>query len=300
MVFVIEFSSKNVHKDIFSNNVTIQVFLIVAYEGLKDLWYDNHLHKDINNKIMKAIILAAGIGNRLGTHAANQPKSLMEFEGKSLLKRHIEILSANHIEEITIVTGYQSEMIKTHLNNEAISINYIYNDRYAEGSIISLGCAQEILFNESEFILMDADVLYDHEMITRLINTNIKNCLLLDRDFIPGNEPVKICIDKNGQINEFSKNIAEELDYATQGESVGFFKFTKLIGASLLSRIDDYLAKNKNNTQYEEAIRDLLLIYPEQFGYEDVTGIPWIEIDFPEDIERAQNEIIPKLSPINY
>ena len=294
------FSSANVHKDIFCNNDTIQLFLIVANEGLEVLWFKNYLHKGINNKIMKAIILAAGIGNRLGIHAANKPKSLLKFEGKSLLKRHIEILSANHIEEITIVTGYQSEMIKTHLSNETIPINYIYNDRYAEGSIISLSCAQETLYNESEFILMDADVLYGHEMITRLINTNIKNCLLLDRDFIPGNEPVKICVDKNNQINEFRKNIDEKLDYAIQGESVGFFKFTKLIGTSLLGRINDYLAKNKNNTPYEEAIRDLLLIYPEQFGYEDVTGIPWIEIDFPEDIERAQNEIIPKLSPINY
>ncbi len=249
---------------------------------------------------MKAIILAAGIGNRLGTHAANQPKSLLEFEGKSLLKRHIEILSANHIEETTIVIGYESEMIKAHLNDETMPINYIYNDRYTEGSIISLGCAQDILFNEPEFILMDADVLYDQEMINRLINTNINNCLLLDRGFVPGDEPVKICVNEAGQINEFRKSIAKDLDYVTQGESVGFFKFNKLIGASLLGRINDYLAKGENDTPYEEAIRDLLLIYPEQFGYEDVTGVPWIEIDFPEDIERAQNEIMPKLSPINH
>ena len=79
---------------------------------------------------MKAIILAAGIGNRLGDHAANQPKSLLEFEGKSLLKRHIEILSANHIEEITIVTGYESELIMEHLEGQTMTINYIYNDRY--------------------------------------------------------------------------------------------------------------------------------------------------------------------------
>ena len=249
---------------------------------------------------MKAIILAAGIGNRLGDLSENKPKSLLEFDGKSLLKRHIEILLANHINELTIVTGYKPEMIQNHLEESDISINYIYNDRYTEGSIISLACAQEILFNEAEFILMDADVLYDQEMIHRLVNTNIQNCLLLDRDFVPGDEPVKICVNKNGNINEFRKQIADDLEYNTQGESVGFFKFTKLIGASLLGRIDDYLSKGKNNTPYEEAIRDLLLIYPEQFGYEDVTGVPWIEIDFPEDIERAEKEILPSLSPINY
>ncbi len=248
---------------------------------------------------MKAIILAAGIGNRLGNLSSKQPKSLLEFEGKSLLKRHIEILLANQINDITIVTGYKSEIIMSHLEDSAISINYIYNDRYTEGSIISLGCAHEILFNEPEFILMDADVLYDQEMIRRLVKTEIKNCLLLDKDFAPGDEPVKICVDNNDNINEFRKQIADDLEYNTQGESIGFFKFTKLIGTSLLGRIDDYLAKGENDTPYEEAIRDLLLTYPEQFGYEDVTGIPWIEIDFPEDIKRAQEEILPALSPIN-
>ncbi len=249
---------------------------------------------------MKAIILAAGIGNRLGDHAANQPKSLLEFEGKSLLKRHIEILSANHIEEITIVTGYKSDMIVAHLEDQTLPINYIYNDRYTDGSIISLGCARPVILNEAEFILMDADVLYDQEMIRRLVNTRINNCLLLDRDFVPGDEPVKICVDKNGHINEFRKQIADNLDYTMQGESVGFFKFNNHIGLSLLERIDDYLAKGEIKTPYEEAIRDLLLNDATQFGYEDVTGVPWIEIDFPEDIERAQKEIIPALTPINH
>lgn len=245
---------------------------------------------------MKAIILAAGIGNRLGESSANKPKSLLEFEGKSLLKRHIDILIENQIEELTIVTGYQSEMIETHLQDSALPINFIYNDRFTEGSIISLNCAQEILFSEPEFILMDADVLYDSEMIKRLVNTEIENCLLLDRDFVPGDEPVKICVDKNGRINEFRKKVADNLEFEIQGESVGFFKFNKLIGTSLLGRINDYLSKGENDTPYEEAIRDLIKTYPEQFGYEDVTGVPWIEIDFPEDIERAKNEILPNIN----
>lgn len=245
---------------------------------------------------MKAIILAAGIGNRLGNSADNKPKSLLEFDGKSLLKRHIEILQKNQITDLTVVTGYQSELIKEHLKDSDMAIHYIYNERYTEGSIISLGCAQEILFSEPEFILMDADVLYDQQMISRLVNTDIDNCLLLDRDFVPGDEPVKICVDENGVINEFRKKIATNHEFEIQGESVGFFKFNKLIGTSLLGRINDYLSKGENNTPYEEAIRDLLITYPEQFGFEDVTGIPWIEIDFPEDIERATNEILPKLS----
>ncbi len=244
---------------------------------------------------MKAIILAAGIGGRLGKYSNNKPKSLLEFNGKTLLKRHIELLQIQNIDEIIIVTGFKSKMIIEHLKDLTMPIHYILNKRYTEGSMLSLNCAREILQNEPELILMDADVLYDSRIMSCLINTKIKNCLLLDRNFIDGEEPVKICVDKNGSINEFGKIIPNEHDYDFQGESVGFFKFDKYIGNELISIIDDCIAKKENEMPYEEVIRKSLLKSPEKFGFEDISGVPWIEIDFPEDIERAHREIIPKL-----
>ena len=68
---------------------------------------------------------------------------------------------------------------------------------------------------------------------------------------------------------------------------------------NLVSLIDDYIAGDKNDAPYEEAIRDLLLRDPDKFGFEDISGIPWIEIDFPEDIEHAIKKILPKLSKIS-
>lgn len=247
---------------------------------------------------MKVIILAAGTGNRLGKYSNNKPKSLLKFNGKSLLKRHIEILQTQNIDEIIIVIGFESKMIIEHLDDSLIPIHYILNERYTEGSILSLECVREILLNEPEFILMDADVLYDSKIMERLINTKVKNCFLLDRNFVDGNEPVKICVGRNGNINEFRKIIPNEHEYDFQGESVGFFKFDNSIGRSLVSIIDDYIVKKENEKPYEEVIRDLLLKFPEKFGFEDISGIPWIEIDFPEDIERAYEEIVPRLSTI--
>ena len=247
---------------------------------------------------MKAIILAAGTGNRLGEYSNNKPKALLEFDGKSLLKRHIEILKAHDIEDIIIVTGFESKMIIEHLDNLQTPIHYILNESYNEGSIISLECTREILLNDPEFILMDADVLYDSRIITRLINTKIKNCLLLDRNFIDGDEPVKICVDNNGIINEFAKKIPDKHEYNFQGESVGFFKFDNSIGKILVSIIDDYIVKKENEKPYEEVIRDSILKFPEKFGFEDISGIPWIEIDFPDDIERASNEILQRITNI--
>ncbi len=244
---------------------------------------------------MKAIILAAGIGNRLGNSVGDKPKSLMQFNNESLLQRHIKVLKENKINDVTLVVGYNADMIKQHLSDSSMNISFIDNPRFKEGSLVSLGCARDILLNETQFILMDADVLYHNDIIKQLVDSERANCFLLDRDFIPGDEPVKLCIDKKNNIIEFRKQIADDLNYEIQGESVGFFKFDNIVGNLLVERIDDYLAKGENDTPYEEAIRDLLLEDPTKFSYEDITGIPWIEIDFPEDIERAKNEILPAI-----
>ena len=244
---------------------------------------------------MQAIILAAGIGNRLGNQANNKPKSLLKFSGKSLLQRHIELLFQYGIETVHIVTGYQHDTLMSHIAGLSGDIRFIYNDRYTEGSLISLGCAKDILLNQPEFMLMDADVLYDKSILQRLIQSKHANCLLIDQNFIPGDEPVKVCINDNDQIIEFRKLISSNLQFVKQGESVGFFKFNNLIGQQLMARIEHYLSLQQYDTPYEEAIRDCLLDSPEQFAYEDVTGLAWIEIDFPEDMIRARDEVLPQI-----
>ncbi len=99
----------------FSTVVQSAVWVVVNKRQKYASRQISYLRKGITNNIMKAIILAAGIGNRLGNYAEKKPKSLLEFDGKSLLKRHIEILLANKIDALTIVTGYESELIKAHL-----------------------------------------------------------------------------------------------------------------------------------------------------------------------------------------
>ena len=242
---------------------------------------------------MKAIILAAGIGKRLGEISGGKPKCLLEFDGISLLHRHIAVLRQLEIDNILIVTGYRQDDILIELDklkHDAV-IKTQFNPDFESGSVISLYTALTFLESGDDIVVMDADVLCHPDIMQRLIESRHKNCFLLDRDFEPGEEPVKICVRGNTMV-DFRKQIDKQLQFDYQGESVGFFKFSSDIGNKLAERCLHYINHDQGNVPYEEVIRDLLLETPNNFSYEDISGLPWIEIDFPEDVERAEQEIL--------
>ncbi|MEA5604143.1 phosphocholine cytidylyltransferase family protein [Nostoc sp. UHCC 0252] len=245
---------------------------------------------------MKAIILAAGVGRRLGKDGQNQPKCLLKFNGKSLLERHLNNLHHCQIDELVIAVGYQSQKIQEEIKALGAEnwVSTVYNPDYTKGSVISLWAVRQHLAAGDDILLMDADVLCDRRIIERLVNTNVPNSFLLDRDFEPGDEPVKLCVRDNYLV-EFRKQLALGLTYDFAGESVGFFRFGSAVAQRLATLTEQYVADGRENEPYEESIRDLLLETPKTFGYEDITGLPWLEIDFPQDIERAQNNILPQI-----
>lgn len=248
---------------------------------------------------MEIILLAAGIGQRLGEISGNRPKCLLEFGGISLLQRHLAILNHYGIRRINIVTGYQSALIEQALSGDHASalIRTIVNPDYDKGSIISMLMGLQALATEDDVLLMDADVLYDHHIMQRLLETRHPDCFLLDRNFVPGDEPVKLCV-RDGRLVEFRKKIADDLQCDYQGESVGFFRFSKKTTDKLIQSARAYLERGDDQQPYEECIRDLLLTEPGRFAFEDITGLKWLEIDFPEDVERARNEILPAILPL--
>ncbi|MFW9262915.1 NTP transferase domain-containing protein [Nostoc sp. CALU 546] len=245
---------------------------------------------------MKAIILAAGVGRRLGKDGQIQPKCLLKFNGKSLLERHFNYLRHYQIDEVVIAVGYQAERIQDEIKVLGAEnwVSTVYNPDYTKGSVVSLWTLRQHLATGDDILLMDADVLCDRRIIERLVKTNIPNSFLLDRDFEPGDEPVKLCVRDNYLV-EFRKKIALGLTYDFAGESVGFFRFGNAVAHRLATHTEKYVTDGLDNEPYEEVIRDLLLETPETFGYEDITGLPWLEIDFPQDIQRAQNDILPQI-----
>ncbi|WP_241666853.1 phosphocholine cytidylyltransferase family protein [Muricoccus nepalensis] len=240
-----------------------------------------------------AIILAAGIGRRLG-EAQDGPKILLSFGGRSLLARHLDALARHGIEEISITVGYRRERIEEEVARLGWSdrVGFVTNERYREGSLVSLHAQAESLRTGGPVLLMDGDVLYDHRMIGILLAAPGENILLLDREIEPGDEPVKICF-QGERIVDFRKR--PEHAHDRHGESVGFFRFSADTAAALAARCVAYVEAGRTEVEYEEAIRDLILAEPSRFRAADVTALPWVEIDFPDDVSRARDEILPQL-----
>lgn len=246
---------------------------------------------------MRAIILAAGLGKRLGG-ADDPPKALLEFGGKTLLARHIEILQHLGVEDVTLATGYKADALEKELGRLRARdfASCVLNPDYGEGSIVSLWTVRGALSSGVDILLMDADVLYDFRLVGRLMESRQVNCFLMDREIEGGEEPVKLCV-RNGEIVDFHKVVRNPFDYC--GESVGFFRFSPAAAMRLAAKTESYVSGGRRKEWYEEAIRDLVLeSAPGTFGFEDVTGLPWIEIDFPEDVVKAEREILPRLAAL--
>ena len=242
---------------------------------------------------MRAILLAAGMGRRIGGEEGHPPKCLLQFGGKSLLHRHLELLRHSGIREVILGVGFKAEMIQAELDSLGADgfARTVFNPHYEEGSNLTLWSLRDELIQGDEALLMDTDVLYDHRMIKTLINTSHENCFLMDREFEPGDEPVKLCV-QGGELVDFRKHIEVSFDFC--GESVGFFLLKNTICRKLIEACE-YFTRQPEEC-YEEALREILLNSPPgTFGYEDITGLPWTEIDFPEDIEKARDVILPLL-----
>lgn len=242
---------------------------------------------------MRAIILAAGVGSRLLEAAAGRPKVLLELGGKTLLERHLDNLRALGIADVAIVAGFRHELIEAAARASG-GARVVRNERFREGSALSVWAAVaagEIAEAEAPLLVMDGDVLYGPEMLRRLVDSKHETCLLLDRKCeLDEVDPVLVPV-RGGRPFDFKKGYRGPYD--TIGESIGFFRIGR---ADIVRWIEATRARTvpgREKETLEDIVRELVL--EGRFGHEDVTGLPWVEIDFPEDIARAKDVILPAL-----
>ncbi len=243
-------------------------------------------------------MLAAGLGSRMGEDDGFPPKVLLRFDGMSLLERHIRILKHVGIAELVIGVGYNAGMIEAELQKIGAGsfVRTILNPDYRLGAITTLWSLREECARGGPILMMDGDVLYDQRLMSRLVNNSSENCLLFDRNIEPGEEPVKICL-AGGRIVDFGKT--PSIAHDEFGEWVGFTRFSETQAARIPQYVAPYIDRGEKDRIYEVAIRDQLIeADADTFGIVDISGLPWVEIDFPEDVKMAENQVLPRLETL--
>jgi choline kinase len=251
---------------------------------------------------MRAIILAAGRGVRLQLPEDGQlPKCLLRFDGITLLERHLRMLKGSGVTEVVLALGFRHELVEAELDrlNWKPRPQIVLNRDFELGSVLTVHTIADALTRGGDVLLMDADVLYDERILRALVaGDGPVNRLLIDRDFEAGDEPVKLCVQGRVPV-ELRKQLAADLKFDTIGESVGFFRFERAAARRLAGLVAAYVDTGRAHMPHEEAVRDLLKEKSHAFEVADVTGFPWIEIDFPIDVVRATEEVLPQLQTLS-
>lgn len=238
---------------------------------------------------MRAVILAAGRGSRLNGRAGESPKCLVRAGGISLIERQIRVLRDAGITDIAIVVGCQAARVRRECGQ---GITYIENARYAQtNSLYSLWMARPLLYEE--FMVLNCDVLFHPVLLDDLLGSRHENALLLgyrEASQPPyGDEEMKVKV-RSGRVIDMSKDMdPEEAD----GENLGIVKFSASGAAALVRIMDGLVAAGGLRDWAPRAFAAFAQTHA-LFAV-GTRGLPWIEIDFPEDYDRALREVLPAI-----
>ena len=239
---------------------------------------------------MKAIILAAGTASRLRPLTLHTPKCLLKVGERTLLQRSVDALIKAGIRDFVIVTGYLHEQIENFVREtygDSIQTCFIHNKDYeTTNNIYSLWLARPETEGE-EVLLLDSDLLYDPQIVKRVLASEHDNVLTLIRHEL-GEEEMKVVMDGKGAITEISKTCDPAL---AAGESLGIERMGKTYTAALYKELETMMEQEHlENTFYELAF---LRLIPKgsTFHVLDVTDLFSCELDTVEDFENAKQRI---------
>lgn len=234
---------------------------------------------------MVALILAAGQGTRLKRGSNGSPKCLLRFGGLSLIERQLAGLHACGIQRIFAVVGYQAAEIQHRLGR---SVHYVNNTRYAStNSLYSLWLARRHL--QAGFLLLNGDVLFHPDILHRLIDSPYPDVLAVQRKSEFEEEEMKVQL-LGDRILAISKQLSPD---QADGESLGIAKFSRQ-GAKVLAQAIHRLIRNGGAQEWAPRAFGAILSQHPIFCC-DVEELPWIEIDFPRDLDTARASIWPQI-----
>lgn len=232
--------------------------------------------------IQKAVIVAAGLSSRLYPLTLERPKGLLPIGAQSLLERSVQLLSNRGITNIAVVVGYKHEMIRSVLGN---AVHYVTNPFYQHcNNMGSLWFAKSFVGNDS-FAYLHGDIVYDEAILAdSLKHANAHaNDLELVTDFSPTNEEaMKVRVTDGSYLVESNKQIPIQ-EAAGEWTGIAFIKnagttMSYIEGVMMTEGLNFY-----DTHAFSQMARDGYKVYCSPTGPR-----PWLEIDFLEDYERAQ------------
>jgi L-glutamine-phosphate cytidylyltransferase len=234
---------------------------------------------------MKAIILSAGQGSRLGHLVDDKPKCLIDFNGRSLLDRQLDTLEANGVHEAVVVTGFHDELVEEALAERSggPKVRTIFNPFYkVADNTGSLFMAREELAGDC--LVWNGDTLVSRALMRRVLaNDQPGICVTIDRKDRYDDDDMKVAED-GGRLRAIGKRLPLS---SVNAESIGLLAFRAGGGERFCEAIDRAIRTPEGTTIWYLRVIHQLAQASEVWTL-DIHGEEWGEVDFPVDVEAAR------------
>jgi len=234
---------------------------------------------------MKAIILSAGQGSRLGHLVDDRPKCLIDFNGRTLLDRQLDTLEANGVHEAVVVTGFHDELIEQAIARRSggPAVRTIYNPFYkVADNTGSLYMAREELTGDC--LVWNGDTLVSHALMAKVVaNRQAGICVTIDRkDDGYDDDDMKV-VEQGGRLTAIGKRLSEGVN----AESIGLLAFRSGGAEQFREAIDRAMRTPEGTTIWYLRVINQIAQTGEVWTL-DINGEEWGEVDFPPDVETAE------------
>lgn len=240
---------------------------------------------------MQAIILAAGMGKRLGALTKDNTKCMIKVNGVTLIDRLLIQLSSLQLSRVVIVVGYKGDKLREYIGNRYpdLHILTIYNTVYNKtNNIYSLYLAKEY-FVEDDTLLIESDLIFDDALFHKIVDNSYPNLALVAK-YETWMDGTMVRLDEDDNIVNFvPKKAFNYNDIAYYYKTVNIYKFDKkFIASNYIPFLEAYITALGNNEYYEQVLRVITLLDKCDLKALPLQGEKWYEIDDVQDLDIAE------------
>ena len=234
---------------------------------------------------MKAIILSAGQGSRLGHMVDDRPKCLIDFSGRTLLDRQLDTLEANGVHDAVVVTGFHDDRVEEALARRSggPKVRTIFNPFFkVADNTGSLYMAREEL--SGDCLVWNGDTLVSRALMAKVVgNGRAGICVTIDRKDGYDDDDMKVVAGDDGRLRAIGKRISEGVN----AESIGLLAFRSGGAEQFRGAIERAMRTGEGTTIWYLRVIHHLAQNGDVWTL-DINGAEWGEVDFPPDVEAAR------------